>query len=634
MDTSERSLFALDTPEPVRINSEECYLRGWYLPETPDSTIEVKVNGVSFPVYSGIPRGDVVRHYNRPDAFSCGFVARFDVARERTSRVQVIARNRSEEVVLATKIVPALSNRTVPQTYSDWIIDCEPALFWPKREIADRLALLPYRPLISVLLPLYNTHSYLLRRCIESVLNQHYGFWQLLIVENYSDDPGLLGYLEQIAAEDSRVQIAKSDSVEKSAACNLALEAAHGDLLVLLDPTDELHPYALLEVVRLLNQNGRPEIVYSDEDRIDLYGQRSHPCFKPEFDIDMFLSSNYLARLVAFRREAIRSLGGFRTKYEGAHEWDLMIRLVERFGAASVGHIAKPLYHSRVHQDAASISVESRSGAAPMQEVAKEHIGRTGKRAVIEPGLDSKTVRWRWAVTRDTKIAVFMRAEDGALQISALEPCIDSRHMTMYQIIGCAVQRLTRPAGHIYTLNDICEQVIVFINRPLENVNHAFFNELVAQTLRSECGLVTGLSIGLDRRVIHAGLVEGPSGELIDAYKNVLFPEHAFGNPLALCRTVHAISDEFFAIRREHLAAIGGLSVISSSHMPRVVRLLAHSAKSHNLRILVTPYAIATFEDARPSLPWEPLETQDRSRLNPSLNFAVFQNSGESLATS
>jgi hypothetical protein len=627
----DEALFALDTPTPVRINPWEFYLRGWFVSTGTGfeaaNVLGVLVEGSFAPALYGLPRPDVARHLNDPNLANCGFYVRFRGPKW-DPRIKLAARGNSGLVALAevnAPLVPAKNDRPIPiDSYEDWLKCREASLFWPQNEVYDRLSALPYRPLVSVILPTFNVDPFLIEQCVQSVLRQQYAHWQLCIFDNCSG-PASKECLQKLAASDERITLATSrQQVGVAEVQNLALQKAQGDFIVLLDQDDELHPCALLEVTRRLNQRDDCEVIYSDEDRTDVYGSRSNPTFKPGIDPDMLLASNYIGRLTALRRSTVLSLGGFRSICDGAQEWDLLIRLLEQVGPTAIQHVPKPLYHRRIRQG------QPGSGIKPKPLVRKisggvlsDHVARSGVRAVVEAGISPGTFRLKQAAPVTARVAVFVLQQDGGFQVAAIGlGATHGREISTYQIKDCIVLRLNGIAPPaLLTLSEISEEVFIFINRPLESLNHSFFEELAAQALREECGLVTGISVDMQGRVLHSGFVYSIPDRLVDPFVGFEFSHAAHLEHLNVTRSVEMISDPFFAIRREHLAAVGGLSAVSAGQMPQLVHKLVTNAIGRGLRIIVTPFAIARFHQTDPNVPVDParLRSENGIGLNPNL---------------
>jgi hypothetical protein len=510
-------------------------------------------------------------------------------------------------------------------TYREWLRHCEPRLFWPEDEIPDRISRLTYRPLISVILPTYNTHPNFLKRCIESVLEQKYPHWQLCVADDCSSNPAVVEYLRKIAAQDPRVEVTvRSSRGGISAASNTALELVKGEWTSFLDHDDELHPCALLEVVRWLNACDGADLLYSDEDKLDVHGNRCQPAFKPDFDMDMFLSFNYLCHLAVLRSSVVSQIGGFRSNCDGAQDWDLLIRAVESIGASAVQHIPKPLYHWRMHEQSTAMTLDAKPYVRnAWVKVLSDHIERTGQRATAEPGLFYGSMRIRRQRPEGIRIAVVVRAQDGSFQAAAVGANADDQYTTFYQLIGSSMRRIG--GAIVNSLADTTEEVFVFINRPLETVNHLFLNELSAQAMRPDCGLVTGISVDSQGIVVHSGLIQDSAEKLMDPFAGSSFSQSRHLEQLNVIRAVEAVSDEFFAVRREHLAAIGGVAAVSAAKMPKLARQLAKNAHDKGFRVLTTPYAVATLDDATQSASVDPLHPDEaRAGIRINVNWAAF----------
>jgi len=629
------ALFALDTKAPVRINPWESYLRGWFISTSqasePTSVLGVAVEGSFVPALYGLPRPDVAHHFNDPALVNCGFYLRFRVPKS-NPRIKLVAQGKSGTVVLAELNAPLVSAKgdpTVPiDSYEAWLKYREASLFWPENEVNDRLSALPYRPLLSVILPTFNPSAFLIEQCVQSVLRQQYAEWQLCISDDCSN-PAAERHLRSLAASDDRITLAvnpyRAGTPETQ---NLALKNAGGDFIVTLDQNDELHPCALLEVARLLNQANTCEAVYSDEDKIDGYGSRSNPVFKADIDPDMLLASNYMGRLTALRRATVLALGGFRAVCDGAQDWDLLIRVLEQSGPKAIQHVPKPLYHRRIRQARAMPNLNARSSVQKSSVRAlSDHLARTGKPAVVELGISPGSFRLKQSAPPAAKVAVFVLHEDGVFQLTTIRMHANrGREIAIYQVQDCAVYSVDNVSpSPLLTLTDISAEVLIFINRPLESLNHLFFEELAAQALRDECGLVTGISVDGEGRVLHSGFVDSTDGRLVDPFAGLEFSQVTHLELLNVARSVETISDRFFAIRREHLSAVGGLPSVAAGQMPQLVHKLVTNANRCGLRVIVTPFAVASFHHSLPDTPVVPVPLQNHTSISLNPNLPAFE---------
>ncbi len=187
-----------------------------------------------------------------------------------------------------------------------------------------------FQPLISVITPVFDTPVQRLEEALESVLAQAYENWELLLIDDGSSATDLLEALPALAARDQRIipgKVGKHAGI--SAASNQALALARGEWVGVLDHDDVLEPDALFQIAKLLQTHRDAEMIYSDEDKLAEDGYEA-PLFKPDWSPDFFLSYNYVGHLTAMRREIVQKVGGFRSEFDSAQDYDLFLRVAEQ----------------------------------------------------------------------------------------------------------------------------------------------------------------------------------------------------------------------------------------------------------------------------------------------------------------
>jgi glycosyltransferase involved in cell wall biosynthesis len=240
------------------------------------------------------------------------------------------------------------------------------------------------------------------------VRRQLYPNWELCIADDGSTRPHIRKVLDEYQQRDSRIKVTYlTENQGISGASNAALALATGEFVGLLDHDDELAPWALLEVVKLLNQNPNLDFIYSDEDKLEPDGRRSEPFFKPDFSPDLLTSMNYICHFSVFRRELFDKVGGFRKGFEGSQDYDLILRVSEQ--TKNIAHIPKILYHWRKIPGSASGSVNAKSyayhAAVKALEEALVRRGQSGKVTMLAPG----RYRVRYEVTASLSSALLFR---------------------------------------------------------------------------------------------------------------------------------------------------------------------------------------------------------------------------------
>lgn len=259
------------------------------------------------------------------------------------------------------------------RAYQHWIKSCESVQQQRQGKQAQRVAALRKKPLISILMPVYNTPEKWLRKALDSVLLQSYSNWELCIADDASTRPGVRAVLEEYRARDERIQVSyRPDNGHISASSNSALDMASGEYVALMDHDDELPSYALLRVVEELNMNSELDLIFSDEDRVSKAGERLDPYFKSGWSYPQFLSQNIISHLGVYRTEIARSVR-FRIGYEGSQDWDFALRFIEAISVDRIAHIPEVLYHWRMIPGTVSFTSETkvdafRTAVAAVQE--------------------------------------------------------------------------------------------------------------------------------------------------------------------------------------------------------------------------------------------------------------------------
>ena len=233
-----------------------------------------------------------------------------------------------------------------------------------------------FQPLISIITSVFNTPARWLRECVESVLSQTYKNWELILIDDHSNEADTLRSLTELAASDSRIVLAKDETRRGiSAASNRGLALARGDWVVLLDHDDLLEPDALFQNVKWIQDHRDADVIYSDEDKLTERGFDS-PIFKPDWSPDYFLYCNYVCHFTLIRRELIKQVGGFRSKFDGAQDYDLFLRVIEQTNR--IDHIPRVLYHWRRTLTSTADNVQCKPKMLEAGRVALEGIWNGG----------------------------------------------------------------------------------------------------------------------------------------------------------------------------------------------------------------------------------------------------------------
>lgn len=581
--------FQVDEPACWHVPAGPLTIVGWCLgpDRKPARRIRARLADLTVNGSAGLVRPDVASRHNFEPAAHCGFELTVNLeAGSHPLAIEVAGDDGTWHRVAAPTVTVFAHSLPVTGTYEEWIRlydRLNPARLLGYQE---KLAALPRRPLISILLPAYNTPEQWLTRAIASVRGQLYDHWELCIADDTSTAPAVRPLLEQAAREDARIKVVfRAANGHISAASNSALELATGEFIALLDHDDELAPHALAEVALALAAQPDADLLYSDEDKIDEEGRRFAPYFKPDFLPDLFLGQNYLTHLAVYRAALLRSAGGFRTGYEGSQDWDLALRVTELTGPERIVHVPKILYHWRAIPGSTALTLDQKHyHAEAARRALADHLARNGRRAelIAVPG-----GHWRLQhplPPAPPLVSIIIPTRNG---LDHLRRCVDSlRRQTTYpryEIIivdnntddpaalaylralaaeGVRVLPWPHPFNYSALNNFAAEhargELLALLNNDLEVITPGWLEEMAAQALRPEIGAVGAMLYYPDNRIQHAGAVLGIGGVAGHAFK--LFPRGTDGafNRARLVQNYSAVTAACLVIRKELFARVGG----------------------------------------------------------------------------
>lgn len=235
------------------------------------------------------------------------------------------------------------------------------------------------QPLISILMPVYNTEPKWLTRAIESVRAQLYPNWQLCTSDDASTSPHVKEILDGYAKIDERIRIVyRQTNGHISLNSNSALALATGEFIALMDDDDELAEHALFWVANEILCHPDVDLIYSDEDKIDVGGHRCDAYFKPDWNPALILSQNMFSHLGVYRRSLVEKVGGFRAGFEGSQDHDLVLRCADASAPERIRHIPRVLYHWRSMEGSTAAGIDAKpyawqAGARAIKEHCERH---------------------------------------------------------------------------------------------------------------------------------------------------------------------------------------------------------------------------------------------------------------------
>lgn len=402
--------------------------------------------------------------------------------------------------------------------------------------------ILTRRPLISVLVPTYNTDPKHLRDCIESVLNQTYDNWELCIADDASSGKRVREIIEEYSKKDERIKIVfrkKNGHICK--ASNSALKVATGNYIALLDHDDYLWPNALFEVVRLINEKPQAKFIYSDEDKIDESGKKHmEPFFKPDWSPEFLRSINYITHFSVLDRILVNKLGGFRPGYEGAQDWDLFLRASR--ATEEIYHIPTVLYSWRKTEQSTALQPSAKDYAYVNQKKALEDdVKARGLQAKIEWQIPFSMWRVSYNLKSKPLVSIIIPTKD---QYDFIKRCLDSiKEKTNYKNLEIVIvdtgstdkkvwelyedYKMSLPKTKVvkwkkpFNFSTVCNfgaehakgDYFIFLNNDTEVISEDWVEEMLSYAQQKDIGAVGCKLYYPDRKLQHAGIIMGVGGQ-------------------------------------------------------------------------------------------------------------------------
>ena len=444
-----------------------------------------------------------------------------------------------------------------------------------------------YEPKISIIVPTYNTPVKYLEEMIQSVIDQSYSNWQLCIADGSCGNAKLEKVLEEYHNKDSRIIYKLLDSNKGIAGnTNAALELADGEITGLLDHDDTLEPDALYEVVKAF-QDKLVDAVYTDEDKI--LGPdwiNVDPNFKPDYNIDLLRSHNYITHFFCVKTELLKEIGGFKAEYDGAQDYDVILRCTEK--ARKTRHIAKILYHWRMHDNSTAANPASKAYCHEAgRKAVEDHLKRLGIPGKVELSKLFGGSRVIYETPGNPLVSIVIPNKD---HIDDLDKCVRSLfNVNTYKNIEVIivennstqketfeyydsiqkeysdVRVLMWKSGFNYSainnfgVKEAKGDYILLLNNDTEMIAPDSISDMLGYCMRPDVGIVGAKLLYPDGTIQHAGVIIGLGGIAGHAFIGLDANQYGYMSRAYLSSDYSAVTAACLMISKDIYNEVGGL---------------------------------------------------------------------------
>lgn len=455
---------------------------------------------------------------------------------------------------------------------------------------AQRHKVFEYMPKISIVIPAFKTPERYLREMLNSIQAQTYTNWEVCVADGSPAGISVERVLRRYAEKDRRFKyVILQENKGISGNTNAAIDMADGDFIMLADHDDTLTPDALYEFVRVINENPDCDVIYSDEDKLDMDGGALFdPHFKPDFNIDLLRSVNYICHIFVASHDLVARVGGFRHEFDGAQDYDFIFRCTEE--AKQICHIPKVLYHWRCHQDSTASNPESKlyafdAGARAIMA----HYERVGIAAEkVEKGVDYGIYHTTYRITGEPLISIIIPNKD---HHADLDLCIRSvMERATYQNIEFIVvennstkaetfdyyeklqkefpcvrvvrweREFNYAAINNFGVTFASGEYLLFLNNDTEPIADNFLEEMLGLCQREDVGAVGARLLYQDDTIQHAGVVVGFGGIAGHTFIGLHKAENSYFHRAMSTQDYSAVTAACMMSKRSVFEQTGGFS--------------------------------------------------------------------------
>ena len=453
---------------------------------------------------------------------------------------------------------------------------------------AQRKTKFSYAPKFSVVVPLYHTPAKFLKDLVRSMMYQSYANWELCLVNASPEDVHLTSLLENWAMRDKRIRVIRLEkNLGIAQNTNSGIEASTGEFIAFLDHDDFLEPDALFCYVDALNKDKTIDVFYSDEDKTDEYAAHYfYPHFKSDFNIDLLHANNYMCHFLAVRKSLVDTVGGLNEKFDGAQDYDFVLRLTEN--TKKIYHCPRILYHWRCSNQSTAASQGNKMYAIHAGKAAlNAHYKRIGWNARAQEGAVDGWYQTKFTLKEEPLVSILIPNKD---HTDDLDVCLNSfferadyqnyefiiiennsvlpETFAYYEKIEKEhdnVKVVYWEAGFNYSaINNFGFKFakgdyIMLLNNDVELITPDIFQSMLGFCMRPEVGIVGAKLLYNDHTVQHAGVLVGAGGLADHVFKGIHEDDPGYMGRAISSQDVSAVTAACLLVKRSVYEEVGGL---------------------------------------------------------------------------
>lgn len=448
---------------------------------------------------------------------------------------------------------------------------------------------LEYKPLISILIPVYNIGREYLSECLDSILAQKYENFEVCLADDCSTLQETKDTLEEYKKKDSRIKVVyRKENGHISRTTNSALEIAKGEFVGLMDDDDIITENCLYEMVKALNKNKELDFIYSDEDKIDMKGRRCEPHFKPDFSPDSILGANYICHFEIIRTSIVKKIGGERPEFVGAQDFDFFLRIIDETTPERIKHIPKILYHWRKVPGSTADNIDNKEYAINAgKKAVEETMKRRGLEAEVTVPIESTCYVVNYKYKKEPKVTIIIPTKDLSSMLNkCLESIYEKTKYKNYEIMivdNNSVEEETKELFEKYNKKDNFKVIkydkefnfakinnyavkkatgdyILFLNNDTEVITEDWLEQMVGYAMQDHIACVGAKLIYENDTIQHGGVILGIDGIARHAFLNYDADIYGFYGRMTVPWNYSAVTAACLMINKKKFEEVNGFT--------------------------------------------------------------------------
>ncbi len=498
-----------------------------------------------------------------------------------TTFQKVIYRIKNRKFLVKEKFFQG-PNRHPDHVYDLWrhANELTPTLIQGMRSSASAFA---YKPKIGIVIPCYKPDIQFFNLAIESVLSQIYSNWELCLCDDGSNNPEFASLLADLAKKDSRIFV----RVEKTnggiiSASQKAAELCRAEFIAFMDQDDLLTQDSLFRVAEVLNKDRTLDLIYSDNDKVDLSGKRCEVYFKPDFSADEFFCHNYIGHLSVLRKSIFDAIGGFVPGFEGAQDFEILLRALEK--TDKIAHLPYILYSWRKTPGSTASSPTAKRYAYESGKRSLENFfQRKGQEVKVEETDEQGLYRCRFKINGNPLVSVIL--SEGVLSEASVKSLSSYANLEIIQASPGSQKSVAFNRG----AGEARGEYLLFVDGRTEIIQRDWIESLLEPLQRQGVGLVGSKILNRDGMIVEGGKIFGLQGLAGSAFREVPDDAVIYNQPHRLIRNTSAVSWDAMLTPKNLFSELGGFDE-SLGNFGDVDFCLR--AREKNIGIVWTPFSV------------------------------------------